>query len=82
MTIYSAILCAALLWLGIWAIWPGPKRDNCTGCIWRGQTGAAYCLILAARGVNDIQTQLDIKAGRLICPVRQAERRRRWWDRG
>lgn len=81
MTIYSALLCAALLWLLAWCLWPGPKRDNCTACAWREQTGAAYCLTLTARGIDDIQTQLDIKAGRLICPCRTPEKRR-WWDRG
>lgn len=84
MTIYSALLCAALLWLGIWAIWPGLRRDNCTACAWHERRGPFDCAQLSLRGIPR-HLQHEIVAGRWICPERRVEkqsRKRRWWDRG
>ena len=64
MTIYSAILCAALLWLGLWALWPGPKRDNCRRCEW----GLMVCTHPLASGAPELE---QIQSGQLICPWRE-----------
>ncbi len=74
MTIYSAILCAGLLWLLAWLMWPGPKRDNCTKCAWcYGE--AEVCTNPEAR--QEPELRREIQAGKWICPWREVRRRTR-----
>ena len=86
MTIYSAVFCAALMWLLLWCLWPGPRRDNCGACAWRRYPRRTRCVELDFRDIP-ADTQAEIIAGRLICPCRFVERPqrnkvKRWWERG
>lgn len=67
--LYSAIICVALLWLLVWLLWPGPRRDNCSRCAW---CYGEVCTYPTAQRTPELLR--EIQAGKWICPWREVRR--------